>query len=237
MYRPGMPATGSFLSDPGFAPIARDNLAGRVYEELRTALMEGRLWPGQRLKIRELAAALHARAVRRAAPHPARTRRSRRGRSRAAQHACGGRGARGAARRSSRRPGRGRLAGRGARQLALPPPRLSHRRDARTSRHHRDALAAQRPAAELPVSARAADLSRPAPASRRDRRHARARSGRGAHRDPQRHGRGRRDAAAPAHRHRGRPRRDRPAAFHRTTALRPVLIADVLIAHLPIAPP
>ncbi|MBN8929021.1 MAG: GntR family transcriptional regulator [Rhodospirillales bacterium 69-11] len=54
-----MPATGSFLSDPGFAPIARDNLAGRVYEELRTALMEGRLWPGQRLKIRELAAALH----------------------------------------------------------------------------------------------------------------------------------------------------------------------------------
>lgn len=40
------------------APIARDNLAGRVYEELRTALLEGRLWPGQRLKIRELAAAL-----------------------------------------------------------------------------------------------------------------------------------------------------------------------------------
>jgi DNA-binding GntR family transcriptional regulator len=41
-----------------FAPITRDNLTGRVYQALRTALMEGRLWPGQRLKIRELAAAL-----------------------------------------------------------------------------------------------------------------------------------------------------------------------------------
>ncbi len=41
-----------------FAPIARDNLTGRVYQALRTALMEGRLWPGQRLKIRDLAAAL-----------------------------------------------------------------------------------------------------------------------------------------------------------------------------------
>lgn len=45
--------------DRALAPIARDNLTGRVYEELRTALVEGRLWPGQRLKIRELAAALH----------------------------------------------------------------------------------------------------------------------------------------------------------------------------------
>ncbi len=44
---------------PAFAPIARDNLTSRVYQELRTALMEGRLWPGQRLKIRDLAAALH----------------------------------------------------------------------------------------------------------------------------------------------------------------------------------
>lgn len=52
-----MPASGA---DPrvGFAPVARDNLTGRVYQELRTALLEGRLWPGQRLKIRELAAAL-----------------------------------------------------------------------------------------------------------------------------------------------------------------------------------
>jgi DNA-binding GntR family transcriptional regulator len=40
------------------APLTRDNLAGRAYEELRTALLEGRLWPGQRLKIRELAATL-----------------------------------------------------------------------------------------------------------------------------------------------------------------------------------
>jgi DNA-binding GntR family transcriptional regulator len=52
------------LTDPGtdpiahLAPVTRDNLAGRVYEELRTALLEGRLWPGQRLKIRELAATL-----------------------------------------------------------------------------------------------------------------------------------------------------------------------------------
>jgi DNA-binding GntR family transcriptional regulator len=35
--------------------IARDNLTARVYIELRNALMEGRLWPGQRLKIRPLA--------------------------------------------------------------------------------------------------------------------------------------------------------------------------------------
>jgi DNA-binding GntR family transcriptional regulator len=48
----------SMLNAPDFAPIARDNLTSRVYEELRTALMEGRLWPGQRLKIRDLSAAL-----------------------------------------------------------------------------------------------------------------------------------------------------------------------------------
>jgi DNA-binding GntR family transcriptional regulator len=40
------------------SPIARDNLTERVYEQLRSALLEGRLWPGQRLKIRNLAAAL-----------------------------------------------------------------------------------------------------------------------------------------------------------------------------------
>ncbi|MFH5926053.1 GntR family transcriptional regulator [Roseomonas xinghualingensis] len=39
-------------------PVGRDNLAGRVYAELRSALMEGRMAPGQRLKIRELAAAM-----------------------------------------------------------------------------------------------------------------------------------------------------------------------------------
>jgi DNA-binding GntR family transcriptional regulator len=38
--------------------IARDNLMTRVYLELRSALMEGRLWPGDRLKIRQLALAL-----------------------------------------------------------------------------------------------------------------------------------------------------------------------------------
>jgi len=40
------------------APVGRENLAGRVYEELRTALFEGRMRPGQRLKIRDLAAAM-----------------------------------------------------------------------------------------------------------------------------------------------------------------------------------
>ncbi len=35
--------------------IARDNLMTRVYIELRNALMEGRLWPGEGLKIRPLA--------------------------------------------------------------------------------------------------------------------------------------------------------------------------------------
>ncbi|WP_027061837.1 GntR family transcriptional regulator [Mesorhizobium loti] len=40
------------------APIARDNLTTRVYEELRRAMMEGRFWPGHRFKIRDLAASL-----------------------------------------------------------------------------------------------------------------------------------------------------------------------------------
>src|SRR4051794_17724767 len=38
--------------------VARDNLTARVYHQLRSALMEGRYWPGHRLKIRELAAAM-----------------------------------------------------------------------------------------------------------------------------------------------------------------------------------
>jgi DNA-binding GntR family transcriptional regulator len=44
------PAEIGFLS-----PIGRENLTGRVYGELRAALMEGRMQPGQRLKIRDLA--------------------------------------------------------------------------------------------------------------------------------------------------------------------------------------
>jgi DNA-binding GntR family transcriptional regulator len=36
--------------------VARDNLTGRVYEKLRRALMEGAFWPGDRLKIRDVAA-------------------------------------------------------------------------------------------------------------------------------------------------------------------------------------
>jgi DNA-binding GntR family transcriptional regulator len=39
-------------------PVARSNLTEQVYAELRSALLEGRLWPGQRLKIRDLATAL-----------------------------------------------------------------------------------------------------------------------------------------------------------------------------------
>lgn len=38
--------------------ISRDNLMTRVYLELRSALMEGRMWPGERLKIRDLAVSL-----------------------------------------------------------------------------------------------------------------------------------------------------------------------------------
>ncbi|WP_137388368.1 GntR family transcriptional regulator [Rhodoligotrophos defluvii] len=38
--------------------VLRDNLTERVYRELRSALMEGRFWPGHRFKIRELAASL-----------------------------------------------------------------------------------------------------------------------------------------------------------------------------------
>lgn len=39
-------------------PVARDSLAARVYAELREALLHGRLRPGERLKIRDIAAAM-----------------------------------------------------------------------------------------------------------------------------------------------------------------------------------
>jgi DNA-binding GntR family transcriptional regulator len=39
-------------------PVLRDSLASRVHADLRTSLLHGRLRPGQRLKIRELAAAM-----------------------------------------------------------------------------------------------------------------------------------------------------------------------------------
>lgn len=38
--------------------VSRDNLTSRVYQQLRSSLMEGRFWPGHRFKIRELAAAM-----------------------------------------------------------------------------------------------------------------------------------------------------------------------------------
>jgi DNA-binding GntR family transcriptional regulator len=39
-------------------PVARDSLTSRVHADLRTGLLHGRFRPGQRLKIRELAAAM-----------------------------------------------------------------------------------------------------------------------------------------------------------------------------------
>jgi DNA-binding GntR family transcriptional regulator len=39
-------------------PIGRENLAERVYAELRNGLLQGRFWPGERLKIRDLARAM-----------------------------------------------------------------------------------------------------------------------------------------------------------------------------------
>lgn len=50
-------AAGGLLPFP-LSPVARENLTNRVYGQLRAALMEGRLWPGQRLKIRDLARGL-----------------------------------------------------------------------------------------------------------------------------------------------------------------------------------
>jgi DNA-binding GntR family transcriptional regulator len=47
------------IPDPDqVAPVTRDTLTERVYRELRTGLMEGRFWPGDRFKIRPLAAAM-----------------------------------------------------------------------------------------------------------------------------------------------------------------------------------
>lgn len=40
------------------APIGRENLAERVYGELRKGLLQGRFWPGERLKIRDVARAM-----------------------------------------------------------------------------------------------------------------------------------------------------------------------------------
>jgi DNA-binding GntR family transcriptional regulator len=59
--KPAGPAGASRSTASGIGsltPVTRDNLAGRVYAELRSALMEGRLWPGARLKIRDLAKAI-----------------------------------------------------------------------------------------------------------------------------------------------------------------------------------
>jgi DNA-binding GntR family transcriptional regulator len=43
------------MSNDAVGLVGRDNLTGRVFQELRLALMEGRFRPGHRFKIRELA--------------------------------------------------------------------------------------------------------------------------------------------------------------------------------------
>lgn len=42
----------------GLKVSSRDNLTSRVYDQLRIGLMSGSFWPGQRLRVREVAAAL-----------------------------------------------------------------------------------------------------------------------------------------------------------------------------------
>jgi DNA-binding GntR family transcriptional regulator len=51
-----MNGEGSAVASLG--PIERENLADRVYGELRNGLLQGRFWPGERLKIRDLARAM-----------------------------------------------------------------------------------------------------------------------------------------------------------------------------------
>jgi DNA-binding GntR family transcriptional regulator len=45
-------------SAPQLRSVNRESLTSKVYEELRTGLMEGRFWPGYRFKVRDLAAAM-----------------------------------------------------------------------------------------------------------------------------------------------------------------------------------
>lgn len=42
----------------GLKVNSRDNLTSRVYDQLRIGLMSGRFWPGQRMRVREVAAAM-----------------------------------------------------------------------------------------------------------------------------------------------------------------------------------
>jgi DNA-binding GntR family transcriptional regulator len=42
----------------GLKVSTRDNLTSRVYDQLRLGLMSGRFWPGQRLRVREVAVAM-----------------------------------------------------------------------------------------------------------------------------------------------------------------------------------
>lgn len=46
------------VSLSSFGPIGRANLTETVYGELRNGLLQGRFWPGERLKIRDLARAM-----------------------------------------------------------------------------------------------------------------------------------------------------------------------------------
>jgi DNA-binding GntR family transcriptional regulator len=47
-----------FEDAPHLRSVARESLTSKVYEELRTGLMEGRFWPGYRFKVRDLALAM-----------------------------------------------------------------------------------------------------------------------------------------------------------------------------------
>ena len=51
--------TSASPSSPRLRSVGRESLTTKVYDELRSGLMEGRFWPGYRFKIRELAAAMH----------------------------------------------------------------------------------------------------------------------------------------------------------------------------------
>jgi DNA-binding GntR family transcriptional regulator len=51
--------TTAAAAPPGMQPLVGETLTSRVYDALRTALMEGAYAPGHPIKIRELAASLH----------------------------------------------------------------------------------------------------------------------------------------------------------------------------------
>lgn len=59
MTKPASVAPVGALRPPPLQSVGRESLTSKVYDALRTGLMEGRFWPGYRFKIRDLAAAMH----------------------------------------------------------------------------------------------------------------------------------------------------------------------------------